>query len=226
MSDSEAGVVQRLKHRVLPRGRAVRKLPLGLARGCNMEIDFAHDTRLYLGLYEIELNHWIRELCGPGSRCLDIGAAWGYDSLAMGRLGAAEVIAFEVEAEAAAMTRRNLAANPQLRANFTVEEAYVSDRTGDGEVAIDDYIRERGDFAPDFVKMDIEGAELNALQGMPDLLENGRPDLLIEIHGEQVETDCAVLLREKGYDLTIVNPRRLLRDHRPIAHNRWLIARG
>jgi hypothetical protein len=226
MNDGDAGLAQRLKAAALPGGRKVRRLPLGQARGCRMEIDFATDTRLFLGLYEVEMNRPIRALCRRGDRCLDIGAASGYESLAMARLGAAAVIAFEVRPESVAVTRRNLAANPQLATAFTIEEAYVSDRTAGREVAIDDYLAARPGFVPDFVKIDIEGAEARALEGMAGLLGGRRPSLVIETHGVEVEADCVRLLRGHGYDPKVVNPRRWLPDLRPLAHNRWLIARG
>lgn len=224
MYDSEAGVAQRLKNTVLPSGRKVRRIPLGLARGCRMEVDFATDTRLFLGLYELELNRAIRSLCAPGSKCFDVGAYNGYDSLALGNLGATEVVAFEVVAEAAETTRRNLAANPQLPTKFEVEEAFVSNRSGDGQVAIDDYVEKS--FVPDFLKIDIEGAELSALEGMPKLLAERKPHILIETHGREVEAGCVTLLRDSGYDPKVVNPRSWLPDHRPLDHNRWLIVRG
>ena len=44
-----------VKSLFLPRGAAFRRLPLGVAAGVTMKIDFAHQTTLYLGLYEVEL---------------------------------------------------------------------------------------------------------------------------------------------------------------------------
>lgn len=226
MTESDAGLAQRLKAVALPPGPKVRRLPLGLAKGCRIEIDFATDTRMFLGLYEVEMNRPIRALCRPGSRCLDIGAARGYDSLGMARLGATEVVAFEAEAEWVELARRNFAANPDLNTVFTVEEAYVSDHSEGGEISIDDYLARRPGFIPDFLKIDIEGFEARALEGMPNLLAERGPHLVVETHGVEVEADCVRLLREHGYHPKVVNPRGWLPDHRPLGHNRWLIARG
>jgi hypothetical protein len=58
---------------------------------------------------------------------------------------------------------------------------------------------------PDFVKIDVEGLELNVLRGMPHLLERRRPVLYIEIHGadmqKKLENATAVveLLWQHGY---------------------------
>lgn len=54
-----------IKSRVLPHGRHVRRLPLGIGRGLKMGVDFQRgETSLYFGLYEIELN---RHLPTPAS---------------------------------------------------------------------------------------------------------------------------------------------------------------
>jgi FkbM family methyltransferase len=47
-------------------------------------------------------------------------------------------------------------------------------------VALDDFVSE--DFAPNFVKMDIEGAEMEALEGMVDLIQRHRPHLAVSIY--------------------------------------------
>jgi precorrin-6B methylase 2 len=227
MEPGSVGLAQRVKNRILPQGPAMRRLPLGIARGCRMEIDFSRDTRLYAGLYERELNRWLRRLCKPGSKCLDIGAFEGYDSLVMGCLGAAEVVAFEYEQGAAEAAQRNLDANSaRLPTEFTVVQAFISDHSDGEQLAIDDYLAERPGLVPDFVKIDIEGGELLGVEGMKTLLSRHRPHLIIETHGLEVEQQCIEALKGHGYDPTVVDARSWLRDARPIGHNRWLVAPG
>jgi hypothetical protein len=54
---------QLAKRLVLP-APGPRRRPAGLGRGVRMEIDFATQTRTYLGLYEIERNRFLRRPCG------------------------------------------------------------------------------------------------------------------------------------------------------------------
>lgn len=68
-----------------------------------------------------------------------------------------------------------------------------------------DFVR-RSDSAPDVVKMDVEGAEMDVLRGMKPLLDHKRVrELFIEIHGptlEKLGTSAEALrgwLRERGY---------------------------
>jgi len=53
---------------------------------------------------------------------------------------------------------------------------------------------------PDFVKMDVEGAELLALQGAPSLLEKARPIFYIEVC-EETQKPVSALLRGANYRL-------------------------
>lgn len=62
----------------------------------------------------------------------------------------------------------------------------VGDSSGSGFVTGDE-IAARYD-TPDFVKMDIEGAENAAVQGMKDTIVNHQPTLLIEVHPLKLQT--------------------------------------
>jgi len=57
---------------------------------------------------------------------------------------------------------------------------------------LDDYVEERALSQVDLVKLDLEGAELPALRGMPRVLERMRPLLLVEI--------CQATCRRFGYE--------------------------
>lgn len=60
---------------------------------------------------------------------------------------------------------------------------------------------------PDFVKIDVEGLELDVLRGMSDLIARRRPALYIEIHGADLQkklenvTAVAAFLWRSGYTL-------------------------
>lgn len=52
-------------------------------------------------------------------------------------------------------------------------------------LALDAFVYDENHPAPDIIKMDIEGGEGKALAGMPRLLTEKKPVLLIELHGEK-----------------------------------------
>lgn len=81
-------------------------------------------------------------------------------------------------------------------------------------------------FTPDFIKMDIEWAELDALQGAQRILSTRKPGLIVETHSKELEAGCIDLLRGHGYEPKIVDQRRWFPDARTIPHNRWLVCEG
>jgi FkbM family methyltransferase len=68
-------------------------------------------------------------------------------------------------------------------------------------VAVDEYIYGKGNPAPLFVKMDLEGGEGGALAGMSRLLREKRPVLVIELHGLQAGEEVGRVLSAAGYRL-------------------------
>jgi hypothetical protein len=205
-----------------------RRLPAGIGRGIRLEIDFAHHTRLYAGLYEVELNSSLRRLCPPGTRCFDVGAHFGYDTLVLAKVSGTQVRSFECEPALAERMKRNLALNPQLAERISVSLAYVAAQSDPArrQVTLDDATLAEGSFVPGFVKIDVEGAEADVLRGSRGLLAEHRPALVIETHDPDVERECQEILGGHGYKPEVIDRRRWLRDHRPIAHNRWLVAAG
>lgn len=216
---------QRVKDLVLPKGRTVRRLPLGLGRGLRMGVDFHRgETRLFLGLYEVELNRHLRNIAHRGYRSFDIGGQYGYDALVLAKLTGAPVCCVEVDPLLAAEIRENAAANPRLP-TIIVETAFVGASVGEGRTTID-ALADRH-FTPDLLKLDIEGGEVDALRGATRVLRARRPAIQLEVHGRETEWECLEILRSAGYSPpTVVDRRRWLPEHRPIEHNRWLIFPG
>jgi FkbM family methyltransferase len=72
---------------------------------------------------------------------------------------------------------------------------------------IDDEV-DAGSPPPDFLKIDIEGYELEALRGGRRAIARHRPELFLEMHGETIREKktkvraIAVFLSEAGYDIT------------------------
>lgn len=221
----------------------MRTLPLGIGRGLRMEIDFAHQTRLYFGLYETELNGVIRELARPERNVFDVGAQFGFDALVMGRLTGAAVLTIECFEPTIAILHRNVAANEKLSSNIRVVEAFIGTAkdvedlggfaedsvkyhrqiSGTPTATLDDLATKH--FVPDLIKLDIEGAEMSALQGSQTLLREHKPDWIIETHSEVLDSECRRLLETSGYSVQTIEPRSGRHQWRDPEHNRWLIAR-
>ncbi len=123
----------------------------------------------------------------PGDVMLDVGCADGSWAVPAARQGA-RVYAFDpnrtVKIEAA-VTRYKVAdlVEPVFR--------LVNDGTQrDGATRLDLFAVERGLDRVDFVKVDVEGAELDVLAGALWVLKKFRPRVMVEVHTETVEGVC------------------------------------
>jgi FkbM family methyltransferase len=161
----------------------------------------------------------IRDYCRPGGVVFDVGTNAGGLAMMMSRLVGPRgiVLAFEASPRIIAKTQHNLVKagcnNVTLfhraiwnKTGETVMMAagtHLNDRIEAGTqgmpvrtLALDDLAR-AGDFRPSFIKMDIEGAEFDALHGMEWLLREVRPVMVLEQAPE--DTRCLELLTQAGY---------------------------
>lgn len=81
---------------------------------------------------------------------------------------------------------------------------------------LDDYCREQGIERVDFIRMDIEGAELMALEGALGILERDLPHVLLEIHPVMLQARfgssgeaVVALFHSRGYRMFALNGERL-----------------
>lgn len=168
----------------------------------------------------------VRELVSlmkPGEVFYDVGAHIGYYALiAAQELGpSGKVIAFEPLPLNLHFLRRHIAVN-QVH-NVEVLAMGLSDHAGEarfdvaggtgrgrlgstGDVAIEiesiDTLCASGRIPPpNLIKMDIEGAEYQALVGARETLARHRPVVFLATHGSEVRAQCEALLTGLGYTL-------------------------
>jgi FkbM family methyltransferase len=166
------------------------------------------------GMGEPEVQQALVDHLRPGMAFYDLGANIGFFSLMAARIVGAQgrVFSFEADPEIAARLRENLLRNQFAHAQV-VQKAVWSESTtvffsrvdpgtspdrGLGHVSADP--SESGSISveavsldqfaaanppPDFVKCDVEGAEVAAFQGAATLLFTRRPVLLVEMHSPE-----------------------------------------
>jgi FkbM family methyltransferase len=199
----------------------------------------------FAGSYEPQLTLLLRALTPRGGVALDLGANWGYFSLLLAALVGEEgrVVSLEPEPRLFQRLQTDVAANalswvesleaaaagadghlwlepyPSTPGNWGVSRAGTEGQgvrvQGRG---IDRLLDTRGLERIDMTKMDIEGAEVEALHGMEAGLQRQRYRyLLIEWHPGQLGQDglaCALrLLSDAGYrGWTIDHSKRAMRQ--------------
>jgi len=95
-------------------------------------------------------------------------------------------------------------------------------------VTLDGFCAERGIDRVDFIRMDIEGAELMALRGAEGVLERDRPSVLLEIHPAMLtarfgasEDEVFDLFRRLGYRMSALNGDRLEERWTAVLNRPW-----
>ena len=205
----------------LPKSAGSRKLLKGLAAGTVAHIDFDFDAAFYFGRHEKELHPYYARLVKPGMKVFDVGMYRGWDALTFAVMSGEEVVSFDGNPDSLKNTNALIAPSGYAE-KISLVNGYVGPKEVDGQVTLDKTAKRF--FVPDFIKMDIEGAEANALRGATNILSTRRPSMVIETHGQAVEKDCIEQLEDYGYKITAVDAKgKMFGANRVMEHNRWII---
>jgi Methyltransferase FkbM domain len=216
-----------VKQKFVSDERLPRTIVAGAFRGIRMNLNLANQTQLLLGLFERETYPWLYRFSNGIRTAIDIGAASGeYTLFFLKCTNAAMVYVFEPDAAVVPHLKHNL----ELNRDVVSERVLIStDRLGrpnlNGIVHLDSLAQEIR--PPCFIKMDVDGAELDILLGATAI--NALPDVrwLIETHSSELESKCANQLALAGFKIQIVRNawwRFVVPELRPGPHNRWLVA--
>jgi FkbM family methyltransferase len=229
-------VASRAKRRV----RELRPRRVRAGVGAGLRIGLRHASADYSsGTNEVPVQEAFAGALRPGQVVFDVGSNVGFYSLLASRLvgPTGEVHAFEaipeIAREVAANARRNRLGNVHVHAVAVTDvEGTVQllrSRTPGGStvspdelpydltetfpvpaVTLDGFVRREGVRAPDFVKIDVEGAEHRVLAGMAGLLRDARPVVVCEVDDHSAERAHAKLdgvrddLTGSGYSVQLL----------------------
>ena len=195
----------------------------------DLPLDHAHAGLIVRGTLEPPVQEALRRLLAPGDVFYDIGANVGFFTLVGGRLvgPAGRVVAFEPVPWCANAVGRNIELNgfehAEIRAEavgaadgsarlFVVGEASWSHLESTGRhadvreeidvavVSIDSLVAAGTIPPPDVMKIDTEGAELQAIEGARATIAAHRPAIVCELH--DTNEAFVALMDELGYETT------------------------
>lgn len=208
----------------------------GAAAGLKFDTHRA-SGKYWLGTNELPVQQALTQQLRPGDVFYDVGANTGFFTVIGARLvgSRGHVYAFEPVPENVAVVRRNLQFNgfgyaeviPKAVSFSSEQGSLILTRHPGGAtlitdnpppdaigtlavemVALDDLVFDQRIAPPNFVKIDVEGAELDALQGMERILRTYHPPLLYEIDDEfqdefgRKAAECEKYLKDRGYEIT------------------------
>ena len=196
---------------------------------------------LLLGIHEAEVEQWITSELKDGMIFFDIGANIGYYTLLGSRCvgSSGRVVALEPNPIVAGILRRNTHINSMK--NVEIIQGAASRACGNvklGRVGFSsyasglycenpvDWIEVRGYSldalaselkvpAVDLVKLDVEGAEVETIEGMTKILDVDRPKVLMELHSHLGAADlhpAVQKLKNAGYTIRSISENHVIAD--------------
>ena len=78
-----------------------------------------------------------------------------------------------------------------------------------------------------FIKIEVDGSELEALRSGEQILSHVNADVLVQTRSSELEMSCVSFLEDIGYKCRIIETawwRSLVPDRHRWRHNRWLFA--
>ena len=197
-----------------------------------VEEGLGNPSWLSVNYTEPRVNYALQDLVKAGSVAYDVGANFGGISLTLSRLTGPRGIVCSFEANPVIAAKCQRAFTRSGSSNCHLYQAAIYRESGkdvtlylsDNEVAdsiyrktdrsivvktisLDDFSM-RFKFTPDIVKMDIEGAEYDALCGFEKTLDFCKPTLILE--HTPPDTGCMEFLFSKGYSaIDLQNYRRI-----------------
>jgi FkbM family methyltransferase len=204
----------------------------GILKGYHWRFNNRTNNEMILGTWEREMQDIFSRYLKPGNTVYDLGAHQGFLSIVAARQvgDAGKVYSFEPFPYNFAFLKENMQINKI--SNIKTFQVAVSNKAGKIKfsnsvhdtantylsqsptfsnnflevhaVSLDELIESREIVPPDFIKIDVEGAEFDVLQGAQKLFLTHSPVVYLEthnVHNPGVDRQCLDWFTEKGYQI-------------------------
>jgi hypothetical protein len=218
---------------ILPDRSQSTRILCGPFRGAVIVMNPRNSLRKIFGLYEHELNPWLKKVLPRVTRVLDVGANDGYFTFgcaaAFRRLGkAGDIIAFEPQQQHIDTLQESVYKQPIGATQITLLRTLVGNEVRPGTTTLNAVRWKTED--PEcrthtLLKIDVEGAELEVLNGASSWL-NPTNYFVIEVHEESFLKSIACVFAAQSLRLTRVDqrPLPLLGREMRSERNWWLVS--
>jgi precorrin-6B methylase 2 len=176
----------------------------GPNRGCRLRLNlsrFVEPTYLY-GTYDKPILTAAKSLNLSGKVVWDCGTYLGFYTIFFARTVGpnGKVVAFEPDPENLGQTRFNCALNRLTNVEFREVAIGAKVRC----VSLDEMLSEGRLPPPDLIKIDIEGAEITALDYMENMAGKIRPKIILETHNPECDRKAFEFARRFNYRLSSI----------------------
>ncbi|MEG3637860.1 FkbM family methyltransferase [Magnetococcus sp. PR-3] len=205
----------------------------GPAKGLWMAIAMPDDKLIWTGTWEKVVGETMARLVPQQGVCLDIGSHRGFMAGIMALNGAKAVYCFEPMPENIKHLQRFKQLNAKLplhlkpyavggrqgEASFSImndnsmgklaDSSFQSGRDHQQEITVqvrrlDDLVRVGEIEPPHLMKVDVEGAEMEVLEGAVETIEQHLPIMIVEVHTMDLAVACDAWLKARGYQVEVL----------------------
>lgn len=231
-------LLKRIAERLWLRQGMERRVLLGPYRGLVFRITPLTRKGVFYHYYEPEVSRLLAAIVRPDMVVFDIGGHIGIHALYCAKLlrGRGRVVALEPWPENYQQLLSNVGANARLAEHIEVLPYAIGAQEGtaamtagntDGKhhltragersdlsarITTVDRVREEHGANPALLLVDVEGAEMDVLNGATKTIRDVRPHVIVEHHSRKYPehpTELAAWLRERGYSVEAVGERHL-----------------
>jgi len=214
-----------LKNIVVRSGSRPRTIPFGPFKGLRFNIDLTSQTQFYFGLWEFETHPYIHAALRESNWLIDVGAGFG-ELCVLFRKNLWHAIAIEPDAASLPLLHSNLELNGLSDSDVQIVPKYVGTVNDQDHLRVDDIDVDRS--RTGFIKIDIDGFEVDALESAASLLSEANVTLLVEVHSHELESRCIEFLKQQRYKSEVIRNSRwrwIIPELRPLPLNRWIWAK-
>lgn len=213
---------------LLPNKSVPVRILRGPFRGARLVMNPRNSLRKIFGLYEHELNPWLKAALGLVHRVLDVGANNGYFMFGTAACirrqnRGAEIIGFEPQKQHILELTEGLKLQPAVPIRFKIVQSLVGKHGARDTVCLDNLSTD--DYDKTLVKIDVEGAEMDVLEGARKWLRPGNL-FLIEVHEDRFVPAIQDLFDSQSLAIHLVKqePLPILGRESRDANNCWLVS--
>lgn len=207
------------------------KIPFGPLSGKYIYLKPSISPRMFFGINEPGLVNGLQQLIKKNDIIYDIGAHIGYITILCADLvtDSGQIHCFELMPATAEKLQKTIGlnglkncsihtiglSNQQGKSTIELGDTYMgsldslASKKSDKQIqtccitTLDSYVQEQAMVQPTLIKMDIEGGEVQALEGAKELLNNSIPLLTIEFHSLALLHAGRNLLSDLGYSILL-----------------------
>jgi len=178
-----------------------------------------------------ETNGAVRQAAQTANWIVDVGAGAGELCILAAKLkNVTRIIAIEpdqamVKSLQANIGHNDILYNDILSGRIEIIEKFIGTQNDHKYIRLDQLSIDRS--LHGFIKIDVDGSELEVLRSGQQLLSCVNVDILVQTYSSELERHCVHFLEDVGYTCRIIRNawwRSLIPEQRPCEHNRWLFA--